>query len=119
RQTLPTANQAAKTQEPQAPKKNRELGRKQARRNPHDPTRLSQINPDSSRVERARMLLVYRDEPSFFQPRQILSSDRHLNRSPPRRHDLRTPLRESKITLQATTDQMNPSQTISFMESMN
>src|SRR5208282_3261016 len=47
RQTLPTANQAAKTQEPQAPKKNRELGRKQARRNPHDPTRLSQINPDS------------------------------------------------------------------------
>jgi hypothetical protein len=53
------------------------------------------------------------------QPRQILSSDRHLNRSPPRRHDLRTPLRESKITLQAATDQMNPSQTISFMESMN
>ena len=27
--------------------------------------------------------------------------------------------RESKITLKAATDQMNPSQTISFMESMN
>src|SRR5271157_1592763 len=53
------------------------------------------------------------------QPRQILSSDRQLNRSPPCRHDLRTPLRESKITLQAATGQMNPSQTISFMESMN
>jgi len=53
------------------------------------------------------------------QLRQILSSDRQLNRSPPRRHDLRTPLRESKITLKAATDQLNPSQTISFMESMN
>ena len=47
RQTLPTANQAAPTQKPQAPQKNRELGRQKARRNPHGPTRLSQINPDS------------------------------------------------------------------------
>ena len=38
RQTLPTANQAASTQEPQAPQKNRELERQQARRNPHGPT---------------------------------------------------------------------------------
>ena len=39
RRTPPTANQAANTQKPQASKKNRELGRQQARRSPHDPTR--------------------------------------------------------------------------------
>src|SRR5271165_4279616 len=43
------------------------------------------------------------------QLRQILSSDRQLDRSPPRRHDLRTSFRESKITLQTATNQMNPS----------
>src|SRR5271166_6588742 len=42
-----------------------------------------------------------------------------LDRSPPRRHDLRTSLRESKTTLQAATNQVNPSQMISSMESMN
>ena len=39
RQTPPTANPAANTQKPQASKKNRQLGRQQARRSPHDPTR--------------------------------------------------------------------------------
>src|SRR5271165_3274238 len=54
-------------------------------------------------ARRLRSRVRYRQK-----PRQILSSDRQLVRSPPRRHDLRTSLRESKITLPAATNQMNP-----------
>src|SRR6202044_3497911 len=49
RQALPTANQAAPAQEPQAPQKTRELGRQQTRRNPHALVKLTRIRSPGRR----------------------------------------------------------------------
>ena len=52
--------------------------------------------------------------------RHILFCDRQLNRSSPCRHDLQISSRENqKSSLQATKDQIKPSQKIGFMEAMN